>query len=267
MHDAGPADTMRLSLRVVQWPSEHVAGRDVEAPALQRAYRMWAHAQSRLAAGDEFARVDALSTLKRAVNQRLRLLNHAYRFRTMPLKDMPKHVLEQLAYLGIVRPLMLRKLFELRNAIEHDDEPPPSAGASEELLEFVWYFLRSTDPIVRSVPTDLLFKPDLGGMSPYWFSVATGPVHDWTFDVTAGVPISFIEDSDEEALLIVTKYRTTFGVRQEGWDSQERDFMRTEEDPPQDEEDVIFGGAIVGPPSGLRLLCARYFFPQPAFGQ
>jgi hypothetical protein len=72
-----------------------------------------------------------------------------YEFGSIPLGKKPRHLLELLNHLGLVRPVMLRRLLDLRNALEHEDVPAPDKSECELLVEFVWYFLRSTDRLVR----------------------------------------------------------------------------------------------------------------------
>lgn len=55
---------------------------------------------------------------------------------------------------------MMGKLYDLRNAIEHRDDDPPDRSRCEELLEFTWYFLRSTDTLAQSKTAVLDFGDD-----------------------------------------------------------------------------------------------------------
>ncbi|MEQ8487051.1 MAG: hypothetical protein RIB46_22025 [Pseudomonadales bacterium] len=65
--------------------------------------------------------------------------------KSVPIKDKPKGSLELLEFFGLIRPIMASNLIETRNAIEHEDEPPPGPERLREMAEFTWYFLRSTD--------------------------------------------------------------------------------------------------------------------------
>jgi hypothetical protein len=88
----------------------------------ERPYSHWRHAEELLdTASNEFQRTDIITTLKRAIDVRLRALSAAYEFKRIPLADLPQGQLEQLAYLGVLRPLLIGRLIEIRNRIEHED--------------------------------------------------------------------------------------------------------------------------------------------------
>lgn len=114
-----------------------------------RAYELWNHAESLLSSNvNELHRVDAVSTLKRCLNQRLKFIESTYNFKLLSSKNSPKGYLEYLETFDLVRPLMLKKLMEIRNDIEHNDVSPPNMDRCLELLDLTWYFLKSTDNIV-----------------------------------------------------------------------------------------------------------------------
>lgn len=64
---------------------------------------------------------------------------------------------------------MLQDLMEIRNKIEHDDERPPRLKGCSEWLDMVWYFLRTTDDVVRTRTEDLSFEESFKG--PHWVHV------------------------------------------------------------------------------------------------
>jgi hypothetical protein len=161
---------------------------------------MWLHAERLLAqdAASDFVRADALSTLKRAVNQRLKALEATYCFAEVsPLKV--KGTLSQLEGFGFIRTRLLRELMKIRNLVEHEDSPPPSQERCNEFLEFVWYFLRTTErhltnvplglsyqdqrnPRHRSTTVEIAFSPELVISVSGWLSAADiryRPFNDW----------------------------------------------------------------------------------------
>jgi len=74
----------------------------------ERAYKIWAHAEEILEQhDDELDLVDAVTTLKRAMNHRLQFLKDTYSFKTIPVKSKPQRTIEQLAFWGIVRPTVI----------------------------------------------------------------------------------------------------------------------------------------------------------------
>ena len=113
-----------------------------------RPYKHWKHANNLLQQHcTEFTLIDILTTLWRSVSLRLKHLNDIYRFKKIPIATKPSGLLEIMEYFEIIRPLMLNKLKDIRNVIEHEDKNIPDIDICRELSEFVWYFLRSTDPL------------------------------------------------------------------------------------------------------------------------
>lgn len=111
-----------------------------------RPYQLLSHAESLLSADStREARADALINLRRAIDLRVRHLNERFNLKAVPISDKPKAALELLEFFGLVRPIMASNLIETRNAIEHEDEPPPEPNRLKEMVEFTWYFLRSSD--------------------------------------------------------------------------------------------------------------------------
>src|SRR5438128_6969353 len=115
------------------------------------------HADSLLRPGcSEAARGDAIAALRRAVGQRVRVFSDVHRLEHLPLERKPKNTMELLEVLGVIRPIMLRTLVDIRNAYEHEDIPPPSEDRCRELADLAWYFLRSTEWPVKVIPTSFI---------------------------------------------------------------------------------------------------------------
>lgn len=122
-----------------------------------RAHEIWRHAISLISVkSDEFARGDAISNLKRAINHRLQAISKAYSIEALPFSN-KRQVLEKLQFYGLVRPALLRELFEIRNAIEHQDGSPPAEDQCRRYGDFVWYFLKSTDSLLLMKVDDVQF--------------------------------------------------------------------------------------------------------------
>lgn len=86
-----------------------------------------------------------LFQLNRVVDFRDQLLEKCYGFRNLPgfSRRRLHDILEEV---GLVKPIMRKKLNTLRNRLAHSqDAEIPTHTECEELSEFVWYFLRSTD--------------------------------------------------------------------------------------------------------------------------
>ena len=54
---------------------------------------------------------------------------------------------------------MLKRLIDIRNMVEHQGSGVPPIDECLMFADLVWYFLRSTDPLVRNQGGKLLFEP------------------------------------------------------------------------------------------------------------
>jgi len=54
---------------------------------------------------------------------------------------------------------MLQKLIDIRNPVEHEDVAPPDHEACKVFAEFTWYFLKSTDRMLREVTSSFVLNP------------------------------------------------------------------------------------------------------------
>jgi hypothetical protein len=146
------------------WENHQMSSKPLDREKAKRAYEIHEHASNRLAHGaTKLDRVDAITSLKRAVTQRVQVLKEAYELGWLSIPNKPKRDLELVAYLGIVRPLMLRRLIEIRNLLEHEDSDPPSSEDCEIFADFVWYFLRSTDVLAHRRLTRFTLVPQEHG--------------------------------------------------------------------------------------------------------
>ena len=117
----------------------------------ERAYILLQHAQALVEqeTPSREIRADALVNLRRALDLRVQGLVDQFNLKEVPIQKKPKGSLELLEFFGLVRPMMTKNLVEMRNAVEHQDEEPPTAERLQELCEFLWYFLRSTEVRIR----------------------------------------------------------------------------------------------------------------------
>jgi hypothetical protein len=123
---------------------------------LERPYQIWEHSLKLFNIKEEnsFHRADGISNLKRSINHRLQSIEQIYQFKTFEILNKPKGYLELLETLGLVRPYIMKQLFEIRNDIEHRDTLPPNRERCNELLDIVWYFLKSTDNLVQILKSE-----------------------------------------------------------------------------------------------------------------
>jgi hypothetical protein len=177
-----------LTPSVLNWKAKTIALNVTDSTDWKRAYELWNHALKRLSvAATDDDRADVISILRRVLNHRLGRLKTLY-LNGLPLTRKPAGSIEQLEFLGIARPTMVRKLLEIRNQIEYRDAKPPSKKRCAELSEFIWYFLRSTDAYVAQITDSfLLTKLDATGKkTPYSLILEIGPPNKWRFRIWWG---------------------------------------------------------------------------------
>jgi hypothetical protein len=123
----------------------------------QRPHEQLMHAEMRLRdAKTPYDLVDVITSLKRAVNERVAQLIASY----LPGgKKTSKGTYDDLVKLGLIRPLFSQELSVIRAKSEHQ-YAPPTREECERYAEFVWYFLRSTDVPTAQVPDTVHFYDD-----------------------------------------------------------------------------------------------------------
>jgi hypothetical protein len=90
---------------------------------------------------------------------------------------------------------LLTKLLEIRNAIEHEDKKPPKRNECLELVDIVWYFLKSTDNMVCTEKSE--FEVDSIIQGKYGYNLGV----DWKKDkieISGWFPIKFISEKPEK---------------------------------------------------------------------
>lgn len=149
-----------ISKKILDWDWS-ISGQSVCDPKpVKRAYELLNHSESLITDySSSFELSDALSNLKRALNQRLKLIEKTYNLKSVKFYDCPKGYLELLEKYGLARPYLIKILMEIRNKIEHEDAEPPNINRCKELVDVTWYFLKSTDKIVNLKPTDIELEP------------------------------------------------------------------------------------------------------------
>lgn len=151
---------MYLSPSIYEWSfdaDERSSGPDTSS--LFRSHEIWEHAATHLDhQPTDLHRVDCISSLRRAINHRLKSLTTVYSFNSLPSGLKKKHLLERLQEFGIVRPVMLKELLEVRNLIEHQDADPPNLETCHRFVDIVWYFLKTTDPLVDRPASRIVYE-------------------------------------------------------------------------------------------------------------
>lgn len=154
---------------------------------LERPHEILKHATNRInAAKSDDDLIDGICALKRAVLFRSEALRSVYKMKALPITGFPNKQFEQLCELGIIRPLLLDSLLEVRRLVEHRGDKPPPKKRCQELAEFAWYFLRATDVYVTRVTNGMIaildWKPT------YEVSVSISPNDDWKIEIDGTLP-------------------------------------------------------------------------------
>jgi hypothetical protein len=253
---------MWLTPVILEWESNIDVWVGSEAETWHRAYIHWSHAERLLEQSTEVLyRVDAITTLKRAVDHRIRLLDDVYEFRRIPIKGKPSGSLELLNYFGIVRPKMVQKLIDIRNAVEHEDVDPPNEEQCLDFLEFTWYFLRSTDLLVRRPIQNIALDPPEDELDPEYYGagIELSPDKGWIPKLTAWVKSDMlssqpvdnwlslkVEKTDTREALMLKEGKP---IDPTGWD-----FGRG-----KNSDDTYITAEIRGPGQHLLKLYRKYF--------
>lgn len=125
------------------------SGSSLEDLALKnRAEDSQAHGDYRIKnCHSKYDRIDAILALKRSMDVRLQHLDSIYGLRQYA---QPQGIgwLGLLEEWGVIRQRVLRRMKQLRNAVEHDGVDPPSLDACEDYAEVNWWFLKATTPLL-----------------------------------------------------------------------------------------------------------------------
>lgn len=242
-----------ISLEILSWDVFPEGGsRCGEKDSLiDRPYHLLRHAEDKITpTSSELDLIDAITTLKRAAFHRKAALEKIYELRQIPLSDLPKDPLERLAFFGLIRPMVLRTLIDIRNNIEHSDGRPPGVDRCKEMAEYIWYFLRSTDPLVRLIPDMyVLGTTDSDYPEAHWVEVEMGPEKNWMVQARGWLPDKLVSLSGVEGWCLIEGSMTRAG---EQLRPNDRD---------RNSNDAFINGKVLGPRESL-LQFYRHYFSQ-----
>ena len=220
----------------------------------RRSHELWLHAEQILSKSTtDFERADSIMDLRRAVDRRVRLLDKRYSFRRIPIKEKPSDVLGLLEFVGVVRPQMLQKLIDIRNAVEHEDAEPPDHETCEVFLEFTWYFLKSTDFITQRVVDRISFTHNEDGC---WAELGISPPEGWLPLLRGWIPSALISDEPRDDWPLVKMKRLV---------TRAEELVRLQEEESDDTGlgnnicDRFFEGDVRGSNTALKKLYKLYF--------
>lgn len=235
---------------IFSWPRENDSGEYLNESEWKRAHDIWLHASMKLQLGaGEMDRTDAITTLKRCLNQRLKQIEKDYKLRSF-LGSTNNRYLQLLEQLDLVRPLMLHELMELRNEIEHEDKKPPKLDRCLEILDMIWYFLKTTDRFSRIRADGIMFElPDKKTHgSPYWVHTDIHIRRIWKIRANGWLPEEYISMKalPDRIEVLAEKVHTNEKWKKQG---QHRDKKDT---------DLYFYGEIVNIPDKMTFV-RQYF--------
>jgi hypothetical protein len=134
------------------WSADGTSWTSLDEDKAARPYQHWhLAAELNTPGADDVRRGTVVQKLWNAVDVRVRTLNEVYSLSQIrPIFGLNRKTttLDVLERLGLVRPLVLRKLKDIRNTVEHQDKGAPKSEECDTLVDIVWYFLRSTDSYV-----------------------------------------------------------------------------------------------------------------------
>jgi len=140
-------------------------------------------------------RVNSIMDIRRAIDRRVRLLDTRYSFRSIPNKEKPSDPLGLVEFVGLIRPRMLQKLIDIRDAVEHEDADPPDIDTCEVFVDFAWYFLKSTDFITQRVIDRTTFADSENGC---WVEVWIDPPDQWRPRLRGWIPSTLISNEPRD---------------------------------------------------------------------
>ena len=193
---------MYLNNRVLSWKVEIQSWSEVDEQVKSRAEQLLLRSELHLYTDkSKDSRADCLVTLKRALNHRLKAIEENYEFKKISLPNKPKSYLELLEVLGIVRPLLLKKLLKIRNEIEHEDADPPSYNQCKEYVDVVWYFLKSTNKYVTMASDDIILKKlKANGLeTQYWINLNIEDKQFTRINIIGWLPKSYLKSKTKKA--------------------------------------------------------------------
>lgn len=165
--------------------------------------------------------------------------------------------MEMLGHFGIARPAMLEEISALRNLLEHQHKAPPGTARCQELVEFVWYFLRSTDALSTSVVSNFVLNQDgRSGDGAFWLAVTYGPSVDWVCSVYGWIPEALVSKTAEGDIVLSLKTAESYEQFSER-SAKVADMMPPR--PARLATDIYLNGEVVGGSEAFSKLAEIYF--------
>lgn len=195
-----------LSNDFLKWNVSLECSTSVSEHLWKRSYDIWDRACFLIEkSNNQFDLSDGIANLKRSLNHRLSLIENIYHLKNINFSDKPKGYLELLEYYGLVRPFIMKNILLIRNDIEHNDAEPPELSRCKELIDVVWYFLKSTDSLVQRVGDSFNFclYDNNGEETNYWLSIDIDYTQGTVFGISGWVPCNMISFEKKDSFFLV----------------------------------------------------------------
>jgi hypothetical protein len=194
-----------ISSDVLAWHARAQSGSLTNTIESRQCYSYWNHANQLLSHGfNSHYLIDCITNLNRAIDQRIKHLTFLYQFKKLPNFGQSRDLLSLFGQLDIARPYMLHQINELRNLLEHQYKTPPNVTRCQELVDFTWYFLKSTDSMSTLVPFDFVLSKDEGfSENDHWLEVDINPKDTWKCYIRGTIPLLLCSDQSQENTFIV----------------------------------------------------------------
>lgn len=171
-------------------------------------YSYQSHAENLSSKNEKHHLIDCIANLKRALDHRIKHLTLQYKLKETPAYKSTRSILRALVELQVIRPMMLKNIIDVRNAVEHQYASPPSPERCQELSEFTWYFLRSTDSLAQKINDGFVLKEIYE--SPYSVSYNASPENGWSQEISLRLPanLTFNEYTQDTFEVSLESYKS-----------------------------------------------------------
>jgi hypothetical protein len=256
---------INLSKKFLDWELFPMTRSSFEGRDIYRPFKYWQQAEKNInTATTEMDYIDSIINMNREVDCRMKWLNKLYQFKSMKFVNYRKNKMDSLEALRIIRSTMILKLNDLRNSLEHRYTNPPNKLRCFEFLDFVWYFLKSSNYLSQNL-TEIfdLESPSRNKIGPnYWVSIEPKPNENWSFLFRGWVPNHFIkkdcqsDDIEVEIESIETKeeleIKRNKKIKKTGssddWEGNNKN-----------KKDFYIKGNFIGPNDVLIFITRKYF--------
>ncbi|HHK8465214.1 TPA: hypothetical protein ACQYBX_004467 [Vibrio parahaemolyticus] len=197
-----------VSNDILKWKATAFTYACNESMEWHKCYSYLEHSEKLLSISDgKHFNADVISNLKKAIDHRIKHLAKQFKLKSLGKIFGIPTTYELLAALKVIRPIMLAKLLDVRNSLEHQFSEPPKTERCAEYLEFVWYFLKSTDSLAKEVRFDVSLEHH--ELEHLWLTFDVNPDTDWNVMVSGWIPEQNVFESanSDTFKIIASEYR------------------------------------------------------------